>query len=301
MSRAAWIDLIGRYVRVLAVLVVAAYSILVMLQVAGSLPPDAVTYLAAGERLNAGHPLYALSPGDRPVTTELLGNPVPLLSPPPIAVIWRPLAALGEWTVTAWWLLGSTLFVVALSVVLWRAWPTIAIVLLLVDPIAWLVAFGNVHAYIGAGIVALWLLRERPWAAALLAVGMTAVKLTPAPLVLWAARDRRTWLPIVVTSGAWLAATLILAPGALTAYLEVMRTGSGATIWVVLAVGLLGTLVLPRRLAFATAVLTSAVSTTAAGVHWLAILPMALMPWVVQVGHDDRAESGLPESPARPQ
>jgi hypothetical protein len=28
---------------------------------------DAWNYLAAGERLNAGHPLYALSAGDRPV------------------------------------------------------------------------------------------------------------------------------------------------------------------------------------------------------------------------------------------
>src|SRR6476646_7188903 len=28
---------------------------------------DAWNYLAAAERLNAGHPLYALSPGDRPI------------------------------------------------------------------------------------------------------------------------------------------------------------------------------------------------------------------------------------------
>ncbi len=52
---------------------------------------DANTYLAAGERLNDGHPLYALQPGDRPVL--LVGEyPVPLFSPPPIAAIWRPLA-----------------------------------------------------------------------------------------------------------------------------------------------------------------------------------------------------------------
>ena len=33
----------------------------------GLIPGDSFTYLAAGERLNAGHLLYALSPGDRPV------------------------------------------------------------------------------------------------------------------------------------------------------------------------------------------------------------------------------------------
>ena len=36
----------------------------------GLIPGDAFTYLAAGERLNAGHPLYAVSPGDRPVGLE---------------------------------------------------------------------------------------------------------------------------------------------------------------------------------------------------------------------------------------
>jgi len=275
------IDLLGRALRVLGVVIVVAYSALVMARVSGAMPPDAVTYLAAGERLNAGHPLYAISPGDRPITTEVAGNPAPLLSPPGIAVIWRPLAALGEWTVTAWWLAGSALFILALALVVWRAWPTIAIVLLVLDPIAWLVAFGNVHTYIAAGFVALWFVRDRPWAAAVLAVSMTAVKLTPAPLVLWAARDRRMWLPILVTSGAWLAAILVLAPGALPAYVDLMRTGSGGILWPVLILGLVATLGLPRRVAFAAAVVTATVATTSVGIHWLAVLPIALTPWVL--------------------
>src|SRR5687767_10188966 len=55
---------------------------------------DANTYLAAGERLNAGHDLYRLRPGDREVLIipELFTQP--LVSPPPIAVLWRPLAAI---------------------------------------------------------------------------------------------------------------------------------------------------------------------------------------------------------------
>ena len=63
---------------------------------------DAWNYLAAGERLNAGHPLYALSAG-RP--TVPLAPPywsVPLLAPPPIAVLWRPLALLGDASMVLW-------------------------------------------------------------------------------------------------------------------------------------------------------------------------------------------------------
>src|SRR4030088_3430196 len=66
---------------------------------------DAITYLAAGERLNAGHQLYALAPGDRWVWINPPFWTVPPLSPPPIAVLWRPLAALpNEWGVGIWWL-----------------------------------------------------------------------------------------------------------------------------------------------------------------------------------------------------
>ncbi len=62
---------------------------------------DAPTYLAAGERLNAGHNLYALVAGDRPVLLDPPYWIVPLLSPPPIAVLWRPLALLGSGSMLA--------------------------------------------------------------------------------------------------------------------------------------------------------------------------------------------------------
>ena len=63
---------------------------------------DAWNYLAAGERLNAGHLLYALSPGDRPIAVLPPYWTVPLLAPPPIAVVWRPLAVLGDPAMTLW-------------------------------------------------------------------------------------------------------------------------------------------------------------------------------------------------------
>ena len=57
---------------------------------------DGSNYYAAGERLNAGHQLYQLQAGDRPVANSDQPNPwsAPLLSPPPIAVVWRVLALL---------------------------------------------------------------------------------------------------------------------------------------------------------------------------------------------------------------
>ena len=59
------------------------------------IPGDAFTYLSAGERLNAGHLLYALSPGDRPVGLHPPFWTVPLVSPPPIAVVFRLFAVFG--------------------------------------------------------------------------------------------------------------------------------------------------------------------------------------------------------------
>src|SRR5205823_2822366 len=72
----------------------ALFAVMAMWLRAGSQPGDAYTYLAAGQRLNAGHQLYALSPGDNPVQLNPPYWTVPLLSPPFMAVLWRPLALL---------------------------------------------------------------------------------------------------------------------------------------------------------------------------------------------------------------
>jgi hypothetical protein len=64
---------------------------------------DTWNYLAAGERLNAGHSIYALVAGDRPILLEP-PSAVPLISPPLVAVLWRPLAFLPDWLgMWAWW------------------------------------------------------------------------------------------------------------------------------------------------------------------------------------------------------
>src|SRR4029078_7878141 len=90
-----------------------------MFAIPGHLEPvsDTQTYLAAGERLNAGHDLYRLRPGDRPVLVDEVGVFAPRTSPAPIAVLWRPFAALpfgvALWIAACWVaLLGTVAFLV---------------------------------------------------------------------------------------------------------------------------------------------------------------------------------------------
>ena len=119
---------------------------------------DAYVYLGAGERLNVGHQLYSLSPGDRPIPIQPPFWTAPLVSPPLIAVLWRPLAALpNEAGVIVWWISsllalgGSILYIV-------RRHPLgagLALVALSV-PVAMEAGLGNVNAFLLAGTIAVW-------------------------------------------------------------------------------------------------------------------------------------------------
>lgn len=143
---------------------------------------DPWKYLAAGERLNAGHPLYALGPGDRPVLLVPPYWSVPLLSPPLIAVLWRPLALLGDAAMILWWAGGMA------AMIAFVAWSTRAagavglLVLIVLSPALWLTALsGNATTW----LIPLLALRH-PLAVALAA----AVKLSPillAPSAGWRA------------------------------------------------------------------------------------------------------------------
>src|SRR5439155_18905551 len=79
----------------------------------GFIPGDATVYLAAGERLDAGHALYALAPGDRDPGLKPPYWTVPLLSPPLIGVVFRPLALL-PWAVGAYIFWAATLASIAI-------------------------------------------------------------------------------------------------------------------------------------------------------------------------------------------
>jgi len=69
----------------------------------GFLAGDTVNYWLAGQRINAGHQLYAVRPDD-PAVPGLDIRPYGLYSPPLIAVPWRVLAAApGIDGMAVWW------------------------------------------------------------------------------------------------------------------------------------------------------------------------------------------------------
>jgi hypothetical protein len=125
---------------------------------------DTWTYYAAGQRLNDGHPLYALSPGDLEVPLAPPYVTVPLLSPPAMGVAWRPLSALHdpELVNRAWLLLCAVVF---LGTVLWMIRRASALQLLalavLAPAIALTAVSGNVNALLAPLLVLGW-----GWAAA---------------------------------------------------------------------------------------------------------------------------------------
>jgi hypothetical protein len=194
-------------------------------------PGDAVVYLAAGERLNAGHELYALGPGDRPVELRPPYWTVPLLSPPLIAVVWRPIAAVPE-LIGLWaWTWSCTVAAFGTLGFLIRREPVrTGLILALVGvPFAVLAWSGNVDALrLPATIVAFWLAtRGRPVAAGVVVGILTAIKLTPVVLVLWLLVTGR-WRGAAAAAAAFAAASAVsviyAGVDAHLEYLEIIRT-----------------------------------------------------------------------------
>lgn len=145
---------------------------------------DAITYLAAGERLNAGHDLYRLVPGDRPVLILPQTFDAPLVSPPPIAALWRPIAALpfgfALWIAAVWVVLLGTIVVLVLRC----GAAAVLLAVVLTDGIAQQLSVGNVAAFFPALLVVAWDRRSDPRVAAVLGM-MAAVKIAPGTLFGW--------------------------------------------------------------------------------------------------------------------
>ena len=258
---------------------------------------DAWNYLAAGERLNAGHPLYALSPGDRPVVLMPPYWSVPLLSPPPIAVVWRPLAALGEASLTIWNV--ANVLAIAGSVVwLCRSLDVVPLLAVaLTSPALGMLAWsGNVNGFVLAGMLVLHARRDVPIVAGTVLALLVGLKITPIFLVVWLIGTRRwaaaRWmlavlvLVVAATVAAagpaslaeWLAATASSAPSPLSlAHLFgmsplVVALGLGAFVAAV-------ALRWPERGAFAVAAVASALASPALYFQALAVLCGAAAPW----------------------
>lgn len=193
-------------------LVVAIFSIYLQ---RGFVPGDAFTYLGAGERLNAGHALYALTAGDRQVGIEPPFWTVPLLSPPPIAVLWRPLAALpSDLGVYVWWAVDLAAVVLAIGLMIRRRPLLVSAGVIAVSvPLVYEIGVANMNGLILLGLVLAWrsfvVGDDRGTG---IPVGlMAAFKLTPGVLAWWLIVERR-WSALrwaVITGLAVLVVSLL--------------------------------------------------------------------------------------------
>jgi hypothetical protein len=151
---------------------------------------DAITYLAAGERLNAGHDLYRLAPGDRPVLIMPGLFTAPLLSPPPIAAIWRPIAVLPGglqvWVIACWLaLLGTISFLVVRT-----GFIGFGIALLLSQAVGEQLAVANVASLFPGLLVLAWRFRHNQLVGIALGL-MAGLKLAPVAMAGWLIAGRR--------------------------------------------------------------------------------------------------------------
>lgn len=188
LRRTASLRRIASVTIVIIAFAAVATAAITLVTTPGWFPNDANTYRAAAERLNDGHFLYRLLPGDRPMALRPPYITVPLLSPPPIAVIWRPFSLLGDASLYLWWA-GCVAATLLALILLARRRPieTGAGMLVLVIPLGLALGWSNVDGYFLLALAGTWLAARsgKNVAAGGLVATMVAIKLTPAPLVLW--------------------------------------------------------------------------------------------------------------------
>ena len=314
---------VGRLALAIALGLLVAVQLLYFTR--GVIPGDALVYLAAGERLNAGHQLYALMPGDRPLDINPPYWTVPLLSPPPIAVVFRVFAVFpGDVGAYLWWAVQLLALGTAL-VMLARRRPLLVagMMILLLIPTVYEIGVGNLNSILLLGLVLTWRWstsgREAP--AGAVAAVMTAFKLTPAAAVWWLLVTGRRraivsaavvglvvlavsvagagldshlkYLGLLADSGAIGKSPLSLAGMAIFAGVPAGIANLLPTLAIVVG---LGAIVLLRRrpgLAFAVVVLTMIYGSPAVSINWYVLLYALLAPLAWPIGH-----AGDPDSEA---
>ncbi|HTC85514.1 MAG TPA: glycosyltransferase family 87 protein [Candidatus Acidoferrum sp.] len=221
---------------------------------------DVGTYFAAGQRLLAGHDLYTLAPGDRPVPIWPPYWSVPLVGPPTTGVLWAPLAALlpPVLAIYAWW---GAAFVATATVFVWlvvrgQAFVVIGAGLLSLSTIITALT-GNVNGLLIGGFVAIWILAQGPPSTRRdVAIGIvialaTALKIGPAVFGIWLIATRR-WRAVVATivTGIIIGAVTILAagPGVIGEYLRIASDTADAGVTSLSAGGILQSLGAPDAL-----------------------------------------------------
>jgi hypothetical protein len=187
---------------------------------------DAMTYLAAGERVNAGHHLYVMGPGDRAVYFNPPGLTIPLLSPPPIAAVWRPLAAvpvgMAVWVGACWVALLGTIAYLVLRI----GWPVAVVCVVLAQPIGEQLAVANMASFFPGALVLAWRWRSRP-ATGLIGGALAAFKIIPGTILGWYLGHRRSAFWWAIAGGLLIAgvSAILVGPSEFFDYLRVLGTG----------------------------------------------------------------------------
>jgi len=306
------------------------FSVMAVYFTRGFIPGDAIVYLAGGERLNAGHPLYSISPGDRPMEVKPPFWTVPLLSPPLIAVLFRPLALLPPDAGAYVWWAASIAAIAWVLIEFWRRRPilTSLAVLILVVPITYEIGVGNVNAFLllGAVLIWKWSTGGRETQAGAVAAFITLLKVSPIVICWWLLTQAK-WRAVVggIAVGSVLVAVSILGAGfdAHIRFLEITRgtatvgqselslaglaeaIGVPATLadilpTVALISGLIGVLILRSRpaWAFSLAVATMVLGSPVVNINSFAMLLACLAPaiWPLDPAPAQEEATAVPET-----
>ena len=219
---------------------------------------DSSNYYAAGQRLNAGHPLYQLQAGDRPVANGVDPTPwsYPLLSPPPITVVWRGLALIpGDLSMYLWAYAGAAVFFAFVALLIVRSPPRLYLGLLVLMPFIAVTAWsGNLNAFLIPACALVWwaTVRGRPALAGSLVGVAFILKLMPGLLIWWliVRRDKRALAACLATAAIALVVSVIGAgPDSFVQYVAVARQAGSVALPPLSPASLAALLGVPKALA----------------------------------------------------
>ena len=238
---------------------------------------------------------------------------VPLLAPPPIAVVWRLLALLGDSSMVLWWAASITITMAAAVFIACRGSSAALVAACILSPgLAFTAVSGNANSFLLLVLIGVWLLRDRhPLLAGAFVAVAAAVKLSPVLLVVWfvlrgGSAGKRGLAGFV--AGGVIVALVSLAGAGIAAHFDYLAAlhapGTGAPSPMslpVIAVGLglpgsLEGLVIPsvvalalvlvvawrhnEKLCFAVLAAAGALATPAVSLSTFALLAVALAPWL---------------------
>jgi Glycosyltransferase family 87 len=199
---------------------------------AAAIGQDTWNYLGAGERLNAGHSIYALVAGDRPILIELPST-VPLVSPPLVAVLWRPLALLPDWlAMWGWWAASAAaMLATTMWIVLKGRWQVVLMVFVLATAIGECAVSGNLNSFLAPAMALSWWSVQvgRPRVAGSLTALGAVLKIGPAALLLWLAVRREGRAIVAFAIGAAALAAISLLGAGLQQHLDFLSVARGST------------------------------------------------------------------------